>query len=110
MSKTTFRPRNEFRYNNYTRHPNYVFGEDDNSYHSLGITHEKYTFGRKNMPLAQNPKRGDKSKAYIRNGVIRRNKKYYGRILTDYSFSSEDKAKIKSKIRQYKKRNRHKKR
>ena len=39
--------KNEFRYNNTTKHPNYVFEEFGDKYHSLGLTHKEETFGKK---------------------------------------------------------------
>lgn len=102
MSKKTFRPRNEFRYNFSKKHKNYVFGENEDKFYSLGITHEAYTFGRRNMPLKVNPQYGKKEKAYIRNGVIIDKKRSYGRPLRGYRFGVEDYRNVKSKIRKYK--------
>ena len=96
--------RNEFRYNNQTGHPNYIFEEAGKRYKALGITHEEETFNKKNMPLKKNPQKNNTSKAYIRNGIISESKKSFGRKLKDYEFSKEDKANVKSKIRNYKKR------
>lgn len=101
-----FKPLNEFR-TNYAEgnHPNYIFGKIGKKYKSLGITHDSTTFGKKNMPLKKNPQKGDSRKAYIRNGIISKNEKYYGKnTLKDFSFSKEDYANVKAKIRDYKKR------
>lgn len=100
----TFKPRNEFRYNYSQNHKNFVFGERGNKFQSVGITHEEYTFGKKNMPLSRNPQKGKTEPSFIRNGIISDKKKNYGRPLKNYSFSNKDYKNVKSKIRNYKKR------
>lgn len=103
MSKK-IRAKDEFRYNYAKGHKNYVFAEtDDGIYICVGITHESSTFSKPNMPLEKNPQRGKTEKAYIRNGIISDKKKYYGKKLKNYSFSSNDRKNVKSKIRNYKK-------
>lgn len=99
--------KNEFRYNNKTKHPNYIFEEKGNRYHAIGITHSEYTFGRKNMKLKQNPKKFDTSIAYIRNGIINERKQNFSaNPIKNMSFSSADFKLVKSKIRNYKNRRR----
>lgn len=102
--KKTFKTRNEFRYNYSQNHKNYVFGEVGNKYKSLGITHEKSTFNKKNMPLKTNPQKGKSEQSYIRNGIVSDKKQNYGRPLTNYAFDYNDYKNVKSKIRNYKKR------
>lgn len=102
--KKKFKARDEFRYNLDTKHPQHIFGEQGNTYYSSGITHEEKTFGKKNMPLKENPQKGKSDKAYIRNGTVKGNKKSYGkRTLKDFEFSPADKANVKSKERHAKK-------
>ena len=104
MSKKYFR-KNEFRYNNTTKHPNYIFEEFGNKYHSVGITHKDKTFGKSNMPLSKNPDNRKKEKTYIRNGIITDKKKNYSKKpIKNMSFDREDFPKVKSKIRNFKKR------
>ncbi len=99
--------RDEFRYNFDTEHPNYIFEEKDGKRRGFGITHEEYTHGKKNMPLNQNPEQGDTQKAYVRYGVIKGNKRSYGkRPIKKMSFGKQDNANVKSKKRNYKKRSR----
>lgn len=100
--------RSEFRYNTDTLHPQYVFRYEDRNYTSVGLTHEPETFNRKNMPLKNNPKKGDTRPAYIRNGIVHGSYKAYGnkRTLKNMIFSPVDKANVKSKIRNYKNRQR----
>lgn len=96
--------RNEFRYNNQTKHPNYIFEESNGKYRSLGVTHQERTFGKQNMPLDKNPKKGEEKKAYIRNGVISAKKSNYSKkTINNMSFNQSDYKNVKSKIRNYKK-------
>lgn len=102
--KKKITPRNEFRYNNATQHPNYVFEQQNNKYHAVGITHTPTTFGKKNMPLNKNPKKNDTSKAYIRTGIITdRINNFSSKPIHTMSFDNTDFPKVKSKIRNYKK-------
>ncbi len=107
--KTKRTAKNEFRYNNQTKHPNYIFEEQGNRYHSLGITHHETTKDKKgrkhkNMPLKNNPDKGDSNGAYIRYGVITDKKKNYSeRTIKRLKFSEDDFALVKSKVRNYKK-------
>ena len=108
MSKKVKRfARNEFRYNYVTQHPNYIFEEEGNKYHSIGITHHKKTRDKnkkwhKNMPLYQNPQKNKKQKSYMRYGFITQNKKTYGNVDMRYSWSASDKMKVRTKIHTYK--------
>ncbi len=70
MKKRKRTSKNEFRYNNRTNHPNYIFEDDGRRYSALGITHSAETMGKKNMPLSVNPQVGKYEKSYIRHGVI----------------------------------------
>ena len=103
--------RNEFRYNIDERHMNFLFWADGNDYRSLGLTHEAETFGKKNMPLKENPKKGDTEKSFIRNGVIEGERHSYSRkTAKNYKrFQGDDLANVKSKIRKYKREKRLKK-
>ena len=105
MGKNKKVSRNEFRYNNSTKHPNYIFEEDGNKYHSLGITHKNTTFGKSNMPLRYNPDKRKQESAFVRTGIITDKKNNYSRKpIKNMSFDKEDFYKVKSKIRNYKKR------
>lgn len=97
--------KNEFRYNNQTAHPNYIFEESGNRYRALGLTHSSSTFGRANMPLAQNPDPKDPQKAYVRNGIISDKKSNFSRKpINTYAFGEDDFPNVKAKVRNYKKR------
>ena len=45
--KKNIRTKNEFRFNFNEKHTNYVFEEENNKYHSVGITHKSKTFNKK---------------------------------------------------------------
>ena len=70
----------------------------------MGITHEAETFGKKNMPLKDNPQKGKTEKAYIRNGIVSDKKRYYSEPIKNHEFSKEDMGNVKAKVRNYKKR------
>lgn len=103
MRRNKRKSRNEFRYNYDTGHMNYIFEEDGKRFHAIGITHRSKTYGRKNMPLEDNPQRGKNKKSYVRNGYIS-NYKYKFANKTDkrFSFSDKDISNVKSKIRKFK--------
>lgn len=103
MKKRKRKSVNEFRYNYNTKHTNYVFEEDKNKYHALGLTHKAKTLGKVNMPLDSNPKRGRNEKAYIRFGIITDKKNNYSGVDKRFKFSLSDYKNVKSKIRNYKK-------
>ena len=97
--------RNEFRLNLDANHPNYIFEIDEarDEYRAIGLTHETDTFGKPNMPLKHNPKKGDPDRSYVRNGIIEDDHKNFSRKkLKNMQFSSEDMPNVKSKIRKYK--------
>ncbi len=93
----------DFRFNFATGHPTLAFGRSGKQIKSVGLTHQAETFGRKNMPLKNNPNPNDSQPAFARNGIVSKNERYYGRKMPQYSVSGDDKANIKSKIRHYKK-------
>lgn len=107
-NKRKFKPKNEFRFNRKTNHNTYIFGDDGKNYKALGITHKDKTFGKNNMPLANNPQKGKSEKAYIRNGIISDTYSHFDKPKKNFGFSNEDFSNVKSKIRNYK--NRQKKR
>lgn len=97
--------RSEFRFNINTDHPNYIFEADEtrNEYHAVGLTHEEKTFGKANMPLKHNPKKGDERAAYVRNGIIKDDQRSFSKKkMKNMQFSSDDMPNVKSKIRKYK--------
>ena len=87
-----YKPRNEFRYNINAKHPNYIFEV------------EEKTFGIKNAPLKVNPKKTDKRKSYMRNGVVNgTHYDYSKKTMKNMQFSREDLPNVKAKIRNAKK-------
>ena len=99
--------KNEFRFNNNTKHMNYVFGASKNRYYSVGLTTEPETFNKKNMPLKDNPHKGKTDNSYIRNGIISDRKEAFDKKPNkNWIFSTDDFPKVKSKVRNYKKKRR----
>lgn len=95
--------KNEFRFSKKTKHPTYIFEEGNNRYRSVGITHSPKTFGKDNMPLSVNPKKGDSRQAFIRNGFVTGPKQDFGgSTMNNYQFSNSDFKLVKSKVRNYK--------
>lgn len=107
-SKKPFIPKNEFRYNYVKDHKHYIFGQVGKKFKALGLTTETHTFGKKNMPLNKNPQRGNPEPAYIRNGIIS-DKAYSQKPLKNYEFDKDDFANVKAIIRNYKNRERKRK-
>jgi len=100
-----WKERNEFRYNFDVNHKQFVFEYKDGKYRSVGITHDDSFKGVSNMPLSQNPQKGKTDPAYIRSGIVSGTRRNYGkRTINNLQFSVADKANVKSKIRNYKKR------
>ena len=95
--------KNEFRFNRKISHNTYVFGDDGKNYKAVGITHSDKTFGKENMPLKSNPQIGKKEKAYIRNGIISDTHSHFDKPKKNFNFCKDDFSKVKSKIRNYKK-------
>lgn len=59
------RIRSKFMFNRRTNHPAIVFEEFGNKYGYISITHSKIYRRRKNIPLPENPEKGNTTKAYI---------------------------------------------
>lgn len=109
MKKRKRTTKNEFRYNKVTKHHNYIFEEDGDDYHSLGLTtrsrtRDKNRKWRANMLLNNNPNKNDKKHtySYVRYGYITQNKNTFGKVDRRFNFSNSDIPKVKSKIRNYK--------
>ena len=100
-----YEPRNEFRYNNSRdagSHPHYIFGEKDGKYLSLGITsHPKKEYPYYSLTKNPNPK--DSRKSYIQKKPFKTKKKYYGKSLFGWSFTSDDMHTVRHITKKYKK-------
>ena len=74
---------------------NYVF-EEERRYHSVGLTHDKKTFGKTNKLLEVNPQKNHKEKAFVRNGIINKKKNSYSKKPNkNYKFCNFDFSKVK---------------
>lgn len=103
MAKRKRVAKNEFRYNYATQHTNYIFEEENGKYHGVGLTTKPTTFGKKNMPLNINTKRGEKQKSYVRNGIVTNKISEYSGVDKRFSFKNIfDFLNIKAIIRNYK--------
>lgn len=97
-------PRNEFRRNispSAKAHYNYVFGETETHYKSMGLT----THPHKDVPhyaLHKNPNPNDKSQSYLQLKVLSTNKKYLPNKEENWSFASEDMPIVRHRIKKYK--------
>ena len=101
-----YEPRNEFRINNSPHagcHPQYVFGEKNGKYKSLGLT----TSPRKDIKhvkLTKNPNPNDSRESYLQTKEVHTaNKKYYSPILSGWMFALEDMGIIRHRTKKYKK-------
>lgn len=105
-------PMNSFRYNyspSAEGHPQYVFGEKNNKYKSLGLTHhpkEKY----KHTKLTSNPNPHDSDCSYLQHKVQTTNKKYFSEPMLNWKFNTKDLPLVRHLKKQYKKRSNKKRR
>lgn len=100
-----YKPRNEFRYNNSPvakGHPNYIFGETETKYKSLGLTSNPKA-NIKNFPLKNNPDPNSDKCSYIQAKVLTSRKDYLINILEGWEFSKEDMSIIRHIKKDYKK-------
>lgn len=101
-----YKARNEFRRNNSPLaqgHFNYVFGETDTHYKSLGLT----THPQADIPhyeLTKNPNPKDKQTSYLQLKVLSTQKRFMPKKETGWSFAKEDMRVVRPVIKQYKKR------
>ena len=100
-----YTPKNEFRRNtskSAVGHFDYVFGETQTHYKSLGLTHtpdNKYPY----YPLKENPNPTDSKQSFLRLNVRSTNKKYLPKKEEDWKFSKEDMPVVRHMIKKYKK-------
>ena len=99
----------EFRFNFNTKHTNFIFEQENNKYHGIGLTHSAETFDKKrnkmrqNIPLFENPQKNKKDKAYIRYGIITNTTASYGEVRKNFKFAPDDIPTVKFIARNYKK-------
>lgn len=101
-----YKPRNEFRRNvskSATGHFDYVFGETDTHYKSLGLTHtpdDEYSY----YELRENPNPTDKKRSFLKLKVRSTNKKFLPKKEEGWKFSKDDMPVVRHTIKDYKKR------
>ena len=104
-----YKPRNEFRRNQSPSsnwHFDYVFGETETHYKSLGLTtHPSREDKIPHYPLTKNPNPNDKRQSFLRLKPKSTNKKYLPdeEIQDDWSFAKEDMPVVRHTIKKYKK-------
>ncbi len=99
-------PRNEFRRNTSASaqgHFDYVFGETETQYKSLGLT-TKPAPGYTYYALYENPNPKDKRQSYLKLDVRKTNKKYLPDIENGWKFAKQDMPVVRYTIKAYKKR------
>ena len=92
--------------NNRRRHPKIILEKENGVYHYMGMTESPKRGNHKNIPLSQNPKRGDFRPAYVRKEYLTRSTEDFFGILYDYKLSDADKASVlahAAKLKQKKK-------
>ena len=100
-----YKPRNEFRRNNSPTaggHYNYVFGETETHYKSLGLTtHPREDI--RHYPLHKNPNPKDNRQSYLQLKVLNTKKNYFKPPEKGWSFAKEDMPVVRHRIKEYKK-------
>lgn len=87
------------------RHPKLIVDIESDSYGYMGLTeHNKKGKHHSNMPLKDNPKKGDSRKAYLRKKIEYDKQEKFGHILDDYNLSQKDKEYIIKYVEKHKKR------
>ena len=102
-----YKPRNEFRRNlskSAQAHFNYVFGETETHYKSLGLTtnpNDKFPL----YELSKNPNPTPKNSkpSFLRLNVVSTNKKYLPTAEKNWAFAKEDMSVVRHTIKAYKK-------
>lgn len=100
-----YKPRNEFRLNicpSARAHYNYVFGETDTHYKSLGLTtHPREDI--KHYPLSKNPNPKDDRQSYLQLKVLSTQKRFFKPPERGWTFAKEDMPVVRHTIKAYKK-------
>ena len=93
--------RHEIRRNKRTRHPSVIYKEKDEKCRSVGLTHAKKTFGKRNLKLRKNPNPVDKSNSHIVKRVQEQKKESYGVSYSErgWALSKRDRVRVDRQIR-----------
>lgn len=86
-----------------SRHPKLVVDETQTNYGFMGLTKDSKRGHHNNLELKQNPQKGNKNKAYLRDELRYDDKDNFGEILQNYNLSSEDKKAIIELLKKRKK-------
>lgn len=85
------------------KHPKLIVDENSFQYGFMGLTESSKRGHHKNMPLFDNPKKGDSRKAYLRDELRYDDKKYFSEVLSNYNLSKKDIQFIKKYLEKHKK-------
>lgn len=85
-------------------HPNYIVGEDDKNFLSIGITHDPYKGkGHKNHEMYRNPQKGDNSVSYMKKQIESANKKNFSERLNNFKLHPIDEEFVNKIVEKHKK-------
>lgn len=102
-----YKPRNEFKLNksqSANKHFDYIFGETDTHYKSIGLTTTPNAEKNKYYELTKNPNPKDKRKSFLSLSVRSTNKKFFEtKSKEDWKFAKEDMPVVRHTIKKYKK-------
>lgn len=99
-----FQPHFRKAYNGkFTGHPQYVYDDMGKEYKVLGITSSPKTNGVINVKLERNPEPNNPKTAYVRTKPDKENKGSFGQRLKGWTFSENDKKKVRNIIASHEK-------
>ncbi len=85
------------------KHPKLIVDEQKENYGFMGLTESPKRGHHKNIELKNNPQKGKKGNAFLRDEVRYDDKKNFGHILEDYNLSAEDKTAVINYLKRRKK-------
>jgi len=88
---------------NKQKHPKLIMDKEDDKYVYMGLTESPKRGHHSNIPLKNNPRKGDSRPAYVRKEVLIRSINDFDEILKNYSLSYEDRLNIIKEFEKIKK-------
>lgn len=79
-------------------HPTYIYEKIGKEYKYLGLTHSSITDNVKNIKLEKNPNPKDSTTSYIRPKSGQANRSEFGKRLSSWKFSDQDKKRVEKII------------
>jgi hypothetical protein len=96
-------------WNKKTWHPSVKYEQADGYSKSLGITHGKTTFKKKNQRLRKNPNAKDEGTSFVVRRIQKQPDKTYGTVFDEWKLSKKDATKVKHLIKKLERREMRKK-